>query len=310
MLVFFLLGMNLVYRFHVAQERVQNPENFIAQEQEEEKDVFKDGKLVIAQAEEEKEVIEVVAEVKEADDENKENKDADEEEVSQNDEDNENDETEKEEVKEEKSEEMLKKIEENRRIKAEQLAAKEAKKIETAADLSKVLEEIQIEKPVYTNEPAVEPVYPEAAPVEDIVEVKEENDASEYLLAMENVYENVPQQETEVSAESVVTERVITNAEERTKDGVQEIKVYMYDNGLSFSRRNIAAGFAVFEVQNLGKLPHDIALTGGGTTQNFGKIVPNQTRYVRAKISGGQWTFYSPRDIDVQRGLSGTFSVQ
>lgn len=116
--------------------------------------------------------------------------------------------------------------------------------------------------------------------------------------------------------EPVVTTPTPENSEDTDltalKNAVQPstIKVFLYDNGINFSTRSFPSGPVELQVQHLGKLPHELLLTGPEGSQHYGKIVPSDTKTIRAVLSPGQWVLSSPRPLDVERGLSGTMTAQ
>lgn len=86
-----------------------------------------------------------------------------------------------------------------------------------------------------------------------------------------------------------------------------KIRVYLYEWGIDLSESTVPAGNIGFEVVNSGQFSHHFAIRG---VKSFGKVVPGETVMFAAPLQGGTFELYSPRNIDVERGMKETFRVE
>ncbi len=84
------------------------------------------------------------------------------------------------------------------------------------------------------------------------------------------------------------------------------VRVYLYEWGIDLSTSNVLPGNVGFEVINNGQFTHHFAVRG---IKSFGKVLPGQVAVFWVKLSEGKFELYSPRDIDVARGMKETLSV-
>jgi len=84
------------------------------------------------------------------------------------------------------------------------------------------------------------------------------------------------------------------------------VKVYMYDRGVDFSDKTIPAGTINFQVDNSGRFSHDVNISGFG---NLGKVAPSETKTFTVKLKAGDYTMFSDRRNDLERGVTDTFTV-
>jgi len=84
------------------------------------------------------------------------------------------------------------------------------------------------------------------------------------------------------------------------------VRVYLYEWGIDLSASDVGSGNIGFEVINNGQFSHHFAIRG---VQDFGKILPGEIAVFSAKLGEGKFELYSPRDIDVEKGMKETLSV-
>ncbi len=88
------------------------------------------------------------------------------------------------------------------------------------------------------------------------------------------------------------------------------VKVYLYEWEMDVSKginEPLIEGKIRFEVTNTGRLTHNFGILG---VQDFGKIVPGETREFSAVLDSGQFDFYSSKEVDMNRGMGETVVVQ
>ncbi len=95
-----------------------------------------------------------------------------------------------------------------------------------------------------------------------------------------------------------------TEVQDLSVDAV--VRVYLYEWGMDLSASEIPSGNIGFEVVNNGQFSHHFAIRD---VQNFGKIVPGEIRTFSARLNSGEFELYSPRNIDVENGMSETLTV-
>ncbi len=84
------------------------------------------------------------------------------------------------------------------------------------------------------------------------------------------------------------------------------VKVYLYEWGVDISSKEIPSGQIAFEVQNNGRFSHDFAISG---VKNFGKVRPGEVQVFTTNLRTGNFTVYSERGKDDEKGMEEDFSV-
>ncbi|MCF7918257.1 hypothetical protein K9L27_04690 [Candidatus Gracilibacteria bacterium] len=85
-----------------------------------------------------------------------------------------------------------------------------------------------------------------------------------------------------------------------------QVKVYLYEWGIDVSSDTVNAGNVEFVVVNNGQFTHHFSVKG---VQDFGKVLPGETRVFITSLGTGNFDIYSPRSIDVENGMSETLRV-
>jgi hypothetical protein len=90
-------------------------------------------------------------------------------------------------------------------------------------------------------------------------------------------------------------------------NNTSNVRVYIYDNGIDFSEKNIAAGTINFEVINTGRFSHEFVIN---EVQNFGKIPPRSVAHISVGIFPGTYEVYSDYRKDYERGVRDIITVE
>ncbi len=166
---------------------------------------------------------------------------------------------------------------------------------------------------------------------------KKETDATEKEeTAKEAAALNTDEKASTVTDKAVTTEKPVTTEKEKTitKEPVKpvvtapvetvktyvppvkkvvtvpnretNIKVYIYDNGIDISQKEIPSGTVNFEVVNSGRFSHEFVIGG---VKNFGKVNPRTTSNFTIKLRSGEFEVFSDRRDDRERGLSDFIEV-
>ncbi len=85
-----------------------------------------------------------------------------------------------------------------------------------------------------------------------------------------------------------------------------DVKVYVYEWNMDFSKKTIPSGTVNFQVENNGRFTHDFAIKGFG---NLGKVTPGQSQTFTIKLRPGTYEAFSDRRQDYERGVKGSFTV-
>lgn len=158
----------------------------------------------------------------------------------------------------------------------------------------------------------------ESTSTEEVTEKKTETPVEKKEEVKEEVNEESPAEETtpEVKKE-VSTPAVQAPTQENTTVQAptekptdytfdSRLKVYLYEWGIDLSSTNVLPGNVEFEVVNNGQFTHHFSVKG---VQNFGKVLPGETRVFQASLGEGEFELLSPRNIDVENGMSETLYV-
>lgn len=97
-----------------------------------------------------------------------------------------------------------------------------------------------------------------------------------------------------------------TETPEPPSGKVSQIKIFLYEWGIDISEKQFPTGMIIFEVHNSGEFSHEFAIKGGS---NFGKVRPGDTQYYSANLLPGIYEIYSPKTVDMERGMIESFQV-
>jgi hypothetical protein len=154
----------------------------------------------------------------------------------------------------------------------------------------------------------------ETASLEEITETKKELESS--LLKIEEVTEK--KKEMNLDAKTKEKKEVIISQKKnvvRKKQSFPKptdyafdsrLKVYLYEWGIDISSTAVLPGNIEFEVVNNGQFTHHFSIK---EVQNFGKVLPGETRVFVARLEEGEFELFSPRNIDVENGMNETLYV-
>lgn len=106
-----------------------------------------------------------------------------------------------------------------------------------------------------------------------------------------------------VEEERVEDETVVENVSEKNSSVI----VYLFDGGIDISNSIIPEGTVSFLVRNDGRLSHDFSIEG---KDDFGRIVPGESKTFVVDLSAGEYEIFSPRDIDQKLDMSETLFVE
>ena len=86
-----------------------------------------------------------------------------------------------------------------------------------------------------------------------------------------------------------------------------KVTVYLFDGGIDISNSIVSEGTVSFFVRNDGRLSHDFSIEG---KEDFGRIVPGESQTFVVDLSAGEYTVFSPRDVDQQLDMRETLLVE
>ncbi len=116
------------------------------------------------------------------------------------------------------------------------------------------------------------------------------------------------QQESDtLEEERVEDETVVETVVENILGKNSEVIVYLFDGGIDISNSIIPEGTVSFLVRNDGRLSHDFSIEG---KEDFGRIVPGESKTFVLDLSAGKYRIFSPRDIDQKLDMSENLFVE
>ncbi len=105
----------------------------------------------------------------------------------------------------------------------------------------------------------------------------------------------------------VTTNKRVTTTNEKTSLSESAVKVYLFDGGMDLSDSTVPEGRVVFTVRNDGRVSHDFSVEG---LADFGRITPGSSHTFEVDFTEGEYTLYSPRELDRQLEMYETLYVE
>ena len=99
--------------------------------------------------------------------------------------------------------------------------------------------------------------------------------------------------------------RVTTNKEVSLTETA--VKVYLFDGGMDLSVSTVPEGRVIFTVRNDGRVSHDFSVEG---LADFGRITPRSSHTFELDFTEGEYTLYSPRELDRRLEMYETLYVE
>ena len=134
-------------------------------------------------------------------------------------------------------------------------------------------------------------------------------------LSLEEQLESLRKKPSTTLAPAAEKKNVILPASETPQEpetmlpvGVSsKVIVYLFDGGIDISNSIVPEGIVSFLVRNDGRLSHDFSIEG---KKDFGRIVPGESQTFVVDLSAGEYTVFSPRDVDQQLDMRETLLVE